>query len=172
MRNIIAILAIAVFCSFSAQAQRFAYVDTDMILKKIPEYNNAQKQLDQQAAEWQKQLEDMYKEIDRLYKAFQAEQVLLTEDVKKQREDEIVAREKDAKAFQKKKFGFEGDLFKRRQELIKPIQDRVYNAVKKLAETKSYDFIFDKSAQGNNILFSNSKFDKSDEILQELGINK
>jgi outer membrane protein len=172
MKKIILFVLVCFITIGNAHAQRFAYVDTDAILKKMPEYNAAQKQLDDQAASWQTQLEEMYKEIDQLYKAFQAEQVLLTEDVKKQREEEIVNKEKDAKAFQKKKFGFEGDLFKKRQELVRPIQDRVYNAVKKLAEVKSLDFIFDKAAQGNMMLFSNSKYDRTDEVMTDLGITK
>jgi outer membrane protein len=125
-------------------------------------------QLDNISLGWQKEIEDRYSIIDKLYKAYQAEQVLLTEEMKKRRQDEITSKEKDVKDLQKQRFGVDGDLFKKKQELIKPIQDKIYNAVKKLATDGSYAVIFDKSSD-LIFLYSNPKYDKSDDILNALG---
>jgi len=124
-------------------AQKFAYVNSEYILDNITEYKAAQQKLDDISLLWQKEIENKYSEIDKLYKAFQAEQILLTEEMKKKRENEIISKEKEVKEFQKQKFGFEGELFKKKQELVKPIQDKVYAAVKQLAEAGSYAAIFD-----------------------------
>jgi outer membrane protein len=150
-------------------AQKIGYVNSEYILDNIPAYKTAQQQLDQISGQWQKEIEAKYAEIDRLYKSYQAEQILLTEDMKKKREDEILAKEKEVKEFQKQKFGFEGELFKKKQELVKPIQDKVYNAIKKLAEDGSFGFIFDKSSD-LIMLFASPKYDKSDDVLNALGI--
>lgn len=155
--------------STSMVGQRFAYVDTEYILEKIPEYQQAQKDLDAIAAQWKKKIEEMYAEIDRLYQKFQAEQYLMDEQTKRKKEEEIIQKEKEVKEYQKQKFGYEGELFQKRQELIKPIQDKVYNAVKNLAESRNYDFIFDKSSSGSSMLFANPRYDKSEEILNQLG---
>ena len=156
------------FATTSTFAQKFAYVDTEYILSNIAEYTSAQQQLDQLSVQWQKEIESRYAQIDKLYKAYQAEQILLTEEMRKKREDEILNKEKEVKDFQKEKFGYQGDLFKKKQELVKPIQDKIYNAVKKYAEDHSYAFIFDKS--GDLImLFANARYDKSDEILKAMG---
>ncbi|MBI2967326.1 MAG: OmpH family outer membrane protein [Bacteroidetes bacterium] len=168
MKNLLFAIAFIAFLGGAASAQKFAYVDTRYILNNIPEYKKAQDQLDKISVEWQKEIEALYAEIDRMYKSFQAEQILLTEDLRRKREDEIVSKEKQAKDLQKKRFGPEGDLFKKRQELVKPIQDKVYNAIKEMAEIKAYDFIFDKSSD-LIMLHSNPKFDKSDEIIEKLG---
>ena len=149
-------------------AQKLAFVDTDYILKNIPEYTQAQKNLDDIAASWQKDIDTKYAEIDKLYKAYQAEQVLLTEDMKAQRRKEIEDKEKSAKELQKQKFGYQGELFLKRQELIQPIQDKVYDAVQKIATTKLYDFVLDKSS-GSVVLYANSKNNISDQVLQSLG---
>lgn len=165
------LIIIALFIGISTSglfAQKFAYVDADYILQNIPEYKAAQKQIDQLSVDWQKDIEAKYKEIDELYKAFQAEAIVLPEDVKSKRENEIIKKEKDVKDLQKKKFGTDGELFKKRQELIKPIQDKVYNGIKEIANTNHLDIIFDKSS-GNSIIFANPKVDKSDEVLKYLG---
>jgi len=107
--------------------------------------------------------------LEKMYKDFDAEQVMLSEDLKKKREDELFNREKEVRDLQKKRFGFEGDLFKKRQELIKPIQDKVYNAVQKMAVARSYDFILDKS-EGITVIFADPKLDRSDDILKDLGV--
>ena len=151
-----------------AHAQKTAYVDLDYILSNIPEYKSAQEQLDQISLGWQKEIEGKLAVVDRLYKSFQAEEILLTQDMKKKREDEIVAKEKEAKELQKQRFGVDGDLYKKRQELVKPIQDKVYNAIKELSEKQMLAMMFNKSAE-LNILFANPKFDKSDEVLEAMG---
>jgi outer membrane protein len=162
------ILLLAFGASF---AQKFAYVDTDYILSHIPKYKDAQSELDKISVGWQKEIEGKFQEVDKLYKNYQQEQILLTDELKKKREAEIVAKEKEAKDLQKAKFGVDGELFKKRQELVKPIQDEVYNAVKKLAETGSYAVIFDKSSD-LTMLYTNPKYDKSDEVLEQLGYSK
>jgi len=154
--------------STTLRAQKFAYVNTQYILENIPDYKAAQQQLDNLSITWQKEIEDKYAIIDKLYKTYQAEQVLLTEEMKKRRQEEITSKEKDVKDLQKQRFGYEGDLFKKKQELVKPIQDKIYNAVKKLATDQSYAVIFDKS--GDLImLYTNPKYDKSDAILLAMG---
>lgn len=154
--------------TLGASAQKFAFVDTDYILENIPEYKAAQKQIDDLSVQWQKQVEAKYAEIDKLYKAFQQEQILLTEDMKRKRENEIIQKEKEAKDFQKSKFGVDGDLFKKRQELVKPIQDKIFAAIKDISTSGNYSIVFDKAGQ-SNILFADSKYDKSDEVLKKLG---
>ena len=168
MKRFVLLFAVAAFIGGTVNAQKFAYVDTDYILENIPSYSEAQKELDATSLRWQKEIEAKYAEIDQLYKAFQAEQVLLTDEMKKKREDEIIHKEKEAKEFQKRKFGVDGELFKKRQELIKPIQDEVYNAIKAVADASSYAIIFDKAAQ-SNILYSDEKYNKSDAVLKKLG---
>lgn len=167
-RNILVLAGILFFSYSNSFAQKYAYVNTEYILENIPDYKAAQQQLDNQSITWQKEIEDKYAIIDKLYKAYQAEQVLLTEEMKKRRQDEIGQKEKDVKDLQKQRFGYEGDLFKKKQELIKPIQDKIYNAVKKLALDQSYAVIFDKSSE-LIMLYTNPKYDKSDEILLALG---
>lgn len=149
-------------------AQKTAYVDLDYILTNIPEYKSAQEQLDQISVQWQKEIETRLAEVDRLYKAYQAEEVLLTQEMKKKREEEIIAKEKEVKELQKQRFGVDGDLFKKRQELVKPIQDKTYSAIKVLAEKQMIAILFNKSAD-LNILFANPKYDKSDEVLEAMG---
>jgi len=169
MKKIFLIFILSFLANTYTQAQKFGYVDTEYILGQLPEYKSAQKQLDELAAMWQKELEDKMADVDRLYREYQDEKVLLTDDLKKKREDQIANKEKAMRDYQKQKFGSEGDLFKKRQELVKPIQDKVFEAIQKVARKSGLDFIFDKG--GDMImLYSNSKFDKSDEVLEELGI--
>ena len=149
----IAILAI----SLSGNAQRYAFIDTDFILEQIPAYQEAQTEIDAQAEKWQKQIEARYDEIEKMYSAYKAEQVLLTPELRKQKEDEIIKKEKEAKDLQREKFGVDGELFKLRQELIKPIQDSVFDAVRKMAEQKSYAVIFDKAASSSALIYANPK---------------
>jgi outer membrane protein len=172
MKKLILFLTIAFFAlsASSAFAQKYAYVDSKYILENMPEYTKAQTQLDALSASWQKEVERMYKEIDDMYKSYQNEQVLLTDEMKKKREEEITNKEKVVKDYQKSKFGYEGELFKKREELVKPIQDRVYEAIQKMAQAKGYDFVFDKSVSGSPILYSNPALDKSNDILRDLGI--
>ena len=166
----IGILVSCILCLVSGlNAQKFAFVDTKYILENIPEYKTAQDQLDDISAQWQKEIETKFAEIDKMYKDFQAESVLLPEDMKKKREDDIVRKEKEAKDLQKKRFGKDGDLFKKREELVKPIQDKIYNAIETLATTGNYGIIFDQ-AGSLTILYADMKLDKSDDILQKLGV--
>lgn len=161
-------LSIALASTGTIVAQKTAYVDLDYILNSVPEYKSAQEQLDQISIQWQKEIETRLTEVDRLFKAFQAEDILLTQDMKKKREDEIITKEKEAKELQKQHFGVDGDLFKKRQELVKPIQDKVYNAIKEMAEKQMIAILFNKSSD-LNILFANPKYDKSDEVLEAMG---
>ena len=153
----------------ASQAQRYAIVDTKFILDKMPEYKDAQKQLDQTSVQWQKEIDDKQATLDKMYKDYEAEQVMLSDELKKKRENELFNKEKEVRDLQRKRFGFEGDLFKKRQELVKPIQDKVYNAIQKIASTRMYDFILDKS-EGITVIFADPKLDKSEDILKELGI--
>jgi outer membrane protein len=150
-------------------AQRYAIVDTKYILDKMPDYKTAQKQLDQISAQWQKEIDDKQAVLDKMYKDFEGEEVMLSDDLKKKREDELYNHEKEVRDLQRKRFGFEGDLFKKRQELIKPVQDKVYNAIQKIAVNRLYDFILDKS-EGITVIFADPKLDKSDDVLKELGV--
>ncbi|MEY4876871.1 MAG: hypothetical protein RL708_2020 [Bacteroidota bacterium] len=168
MKKIVVIISILFFSS-SVFAQKYAYVDTKYILENIPEYAKAQKQLDDISSGWQKEIEAKYKEIDDMYKNYQAEQVLLSDDMKKKREQEIMDKEKKVKDLQKQRFGYEGDLFKKRQDLVKPIQDKIYDAIQKLAQSKNWDLVFDKSAGGSALLYTNPTLDKSNDILKEMG---
>lgn len=165
---IVAALSIMLFAA-SAQAQKYAIIDTRYILDKMPEYKDAQKQLDGVAADWQKEIDAKQAELDKMYKDYDAEQVMLSDELKKKREDQLFNKEKDLRDLQRKRFGFEGDLFKKRQELIKPIQDKVYNAVQKISVQRGYDFVLDKS-EGITIIFADPKLDKSEDVLKELGI--
>ena len=155
--------------AFAAYAQRYAVVDTKFILDKMPEYKQAQKQLDQMSAQWQKEIDDKQVVLDKMYKDFEAEQVMLSDTLKKKREDQLFNREKEVRDLQRRRFGYEGDLFKKRQELIKPVQDKVYNAIQKIAVSRLYDFILDKS-EGITVIFADPKLDKSEDVLKELGI--
>ncbi len=168
MKKIILATGIFIASITITSAQKIAYVDTEYILGNIPEYKAAQAELDKTSTGWQKEVEAKYAEIDKMYKAYQAEQILLTDDMKKKREADIVAKEKDAKEIQKQRFGVDGELFKKRQELVKPIQDKVYNAVKSIAEKGGYSMIFDKSSD-LTMLYTSQKLDKSDDVLNLLG---
>ena len=164
------LLAMFSFCLFGlANAQRYAIIDTKYILDKMPDYRSAQKNLDDIASGWQKEIDNMEAELNKMYKDFEGEQVMLSDDLKKKREDQLFVKEKTLRDLQRKRFGFEGDLFKKRQELIKPIQDKVFNAVQRLAVQRGYDFILDKS-EGITVIFADPKLEKSDDVLRELGV--
>ena len=149
-------------------AQKFAFVDSDYILQNIPSYNAAQEELDKASEEWETEIAAEYEAIQVLYKTYQSERVLLTDEMKKKREEEIIAKERQVKELQNKYFGPEGDLSKKREELVKPIQDAIYKGVKELSAEGSYAVIFD-TASGASILYSNPRYDLSDEVLKKLG---
>jgi len=168
MKKIYMVLACLLLSLGITVAQKYAFVDTEYILNNIPNYKAAQEQLDKQSQDWQKEIEGKYAEIEKMYKDYQAERVLLAEDMRKQREDAIVTKEREAKELQKNYFGQEGALFKKRQELIEPIQDEIYNAIKDLATENGYAAIFDTSS-GASMIYTNPRYDISDEVLQKLG---
>lgn len=168
MKKLVLIVFAVIGFSWISVAQKMAFIDTEYIMENIPAYKAAQNQLDQLSGQYQKELESIHAEIEQMYKDFQAESVLLSEDMKRKREDVIVTKEKDYKQLQKKYFGPSGDLFKKRQGLVKPIQDDVFNAVQEIANEGSYSIIFDK-AGGTTLFFTNPKFDLSDQVLQKLG---
>lgn len=167
-KSILSILCIAGMICLS-YAQRYAVIDSKYILEKLPEYKEAQRKLDQFSEQWQQEIDRKSAELDKMYKEYDAEQVMLSDDLKKKREDELFNREKELRDLQKKRYGYEGDIFKKRQELIKPIQDKVYNAVQKLAVAKLYDFILDKS-EGITVIFADPKLDRSEDVLRELNV--
>jgi len=168
MRKLILLTGILLFAVATTFAQKFAFVDTEYILENIPSYKAAQEQLDQLSAQYQKELESMHSELEQMYKDFQSESVLLSNEMKRKREDVIVTKEKEYKDLQRKYFGREGDLFKKRQGLIKPIQDDIFNAIQEISNEGSYAVIFDK-ASGITLIYTNPKFDLSDQVLTKLG---
>jgi outer membrane protein len=169
MKRIILILGFTFIVVATAFAQRFAYVDSDYILKHMPEYASAQKQLNALSAQWQKEVDTRYQEIDRLYKAYQADQVLMTPDMKKRREAEIADKEKTAKDFQNEKFGPGGELEKRSSSVIKPIQDKMTKAIQVVAENDNLDMIFDKNSEVI-MLYASPRYDKSADVITRLGL--
>jgi outer membrane protein len=169
MKQFVLVLSLVFSICTTVCAQRYAVVDSKYILDKMPDYKLAQKQLDQISAQWQKEIDDKQAVLDKMYKDFEGEEVMLSDDLKRKREDELFNHEKEVRDLQRKRFGFEGDLFKKRQDLIKPVQDKVYNAIQKIAVTRMYDFILDKS-EGITVIFADPKLDKSEDVLKELGV--
>ena len=163
-------IAVAAFVA-TASAQKFAFIDQEYILKKIPNYEMANEQLNQISQRWQREVETLEKEADTMYKNYQADMVFLTDEQKKKKEAEIVAKEKEASQLQYKYFGPQGELFKKRQSLIKPIQDDIYNAVKKVSEERGFQVIFDR-ASSQSIIFASPRIDVSNEVLAKLGYSK
>ena len=165
--SVIAIVA----CALASYAQKFALVDMEYILKNVPAYEMANEQLNQVSQRWQREVEAVSKEAETMYKNYQSEMVFLTDDQKKKREEAIVAKEKEATELRYKYFGPQGELYKKRQSLIKPIQDEVYNAVKKVSEERGYQVIFDR-ASSQNIIFASPRIDVSNEVLTKMGYGK
>lgn len=168
MNKLLIIATIFLFGALTTQAQKIAFVDTEYILENITEYASAQEQLDALAVEWQKEIESKFAEIEKMYENYRAEAILLPEEMKQKREDEIINKEKEAKELQKQRFGKDGELFQKRQELVKPIQDKIYTAIEKIAGEKGYAVVFDK-ASGATMLFTDPKFDISDDVIQTMG---
>ena len=165
----ISVLTVAMLLfTAGAFAQKYAFVDTEYIRKNIPAFNTAQEQLDKLSKQWEKEVADGYAVVEQMYKSYQNESVLLSQDMKTKREETIIAKEKEIKDLQNKYFGMQGELFKKREELVKPIQDEILKAIKEIAVDGNYAVIFD-SAAGANILFANPKYDISDQVLQKLG---
>lgn len=168
-RSVLTLITI-LFISMGAFAQKFAYVDTEYILGRIPTFKAAQEQLDRIAQEYQAEIEEEYQQLEKMFQTFENEKVLLTPEMKRKREEEIITRERTVKEQQMRYFGQNGILFKKREELVKPIQDQVFNAIKELATEGGFAVIFD-SASSTNMLYTNPRYDKSDEVLQKLGYN-
>lgn len=163
------ITAVAAILGIAAMsAQKFALVDMEYILRNVPAYEMANEQLNQLSLRWQKEVEKVSKDAEEMYKKYQADLVFLTDDQKKAREEEIVAKEKEAAELRNKYFGPEGELYKKRQTLMKPIQDDVYNAVKKVAEERGLQAIFDR-ASSSDIIFASPRIDVSADVLAKLG---
>ncbi|TXB62515.1 OmpH family outer membrane protein [Phaeodactylibacter luteus] len=167
LHRTVAVLAVIALTAISSYAQRIAYVNVNTILESIDDYQAAQRDLDKTAQQWRQQIAQEYDKIKGMYNRYQAEQVLLSEDERARREEEIMNKEKEVREMQKEKFGPEGDLFKLRQELVRPIQERVYAAIEEYATERGYDFIFDQSG-GTGMIFSNPSYDKTEDILKKL----
>lgn len=155
--------------AFTAQAQRFVIVDINQVLEKMPDYQKAQTELDEIASTWRQQIAEEYDKIKSMYNKYQAEQVLLSDDARKQREDEIIAKEDQVREMQREKFGPEGALFRKRQELVQPIQEKVYKEIESFATERGFDFIFDKSGNAG-LIFYNPDYDKTEDVMRRMGI--
>ena len=171
MKKIALVLVAVLAGMFTASAQKCALVDMEYILKNIPSYEMANEQLNQVSQRWQREVDDLKKEADTMYKNYQSDMVFLTDEQKKKKEAEIVAKEKEASQLQYKYFGPQGELFKKRESLIKPIQDEIYNAMKKVSEERGFQVIFDR-ASSQSILFASPRIDVSNEVLAKLGYGK
>ena len=148
--------------------QKFAYVDTEYILQNIPEYGDAQEEINQMSVGWQKELKNLRDKLDQMKRDYQTEAILLSDDMKNKKEAAIAAKEQELAALQMQYFGPDGELFSKRIELIQPIQEKIYNAINQVAQVKNYAFVFDKSA-GTTLLYCNEKLDISDDVLDEIG---
>lgn len=155
--------------AFASSAQKYGFIDSEFILNQLPEYKDAKERLDKLAERWTKEIEERYEVIKIKKNNFLREEDLLPADEKKKREEEIATLESEAMQMQKTRFGVNGDYFQKRQELIKPIQDKIYEAMQTIASKRNYSFIFDKANQ-SNLIFADSKFDLSNEVLKELGV--
>jgi outer membrane protein len=171
MKKFLLLLMLTIGCGLGAAAQKFALVDMEYILKNYPSYEMANEQIDQLSQRWQKEVEAKNKEAETLYKNYQADMVFLTDEQKKKKEEEVVAKEKEATELRYKYFGPEGELYNKRQSLMKPIQDEIYNAIKKVSEERGYQVIFDRASSAN-IVYASPRIDISNEVLDKLGYSK
>jgi outer membrane protein len=167
MKKLIIALTL-IFASTGLFAQKYAYVDTEYIMNNIPTYETAQQQLNELSEQWKSEIDEMKSEIEQMYEDFKSEKVFLTDELKAKREEEIIQKEKEMRQLQQEYFGREGLLFQKRKELLKPIQDDIFNAVKEIAQEGNYAVIFD-TANSMNMLYSDPKYDKSDDVLRKLG---
>lgn len=171
MKKICLIFAWILVSLTAGYAQKYALIDMEYILKNIPSYEMANEQLNQVSKRWQNEVEAIMQEVQNMYKNYQSELVFLTEEMKVKKEEEIVAKEKEAQELRRKYFGPEGELFKKRESLMRPIQDDIYNAVKELAEDKGYQMIMDRASSAN-IIFASPRIDISNDVLAKLGYSK
>lgn len=172
MKNTLTIALSVLLLAFAmpVYAQKYACVNTDYVLKSMPDYANAQQRLDRYVTDWKKELDDKNSELMAMRAEYEQESYLLPENLKKRRQEEIKTKEQEIRDLQQQRFGPGGDLDKRRAELLKPVQDRVYSTIERVAHEKNYAFVFDK-AGSNTLLFANKKYDISDEVLELMGIN-
>ena len=168
MKKFAILIVAAIACIFGAKAQKFALVDMEYILKNVPAYEMANEQLNQLSQRWQKEVEAIGTEAQAMYQKYLEDKVFLNADMVKKREEEIVAKEKEATELRYKYFGPEGELYKKRQSLLKPVQDDVYNAIKKVAEERGYQAVFDR-ASSSDIIYASPRIDVSNEVLAKMG---
>lgn len=171
MKKLLIAILFTVGLATAANAQKFALVDMEYILKNVPSYEMANEQLNQLSQRYQKEVDNIYKEADALYKSYMSDKVFLTDEQIKKREEAIVAKEKEASDLKQKYFGPEGELYTKRQTLMKPIQDDIYNAIKKVAEERGYQMIMDR-ATSSDIIYASPRIDVSNEVLNKLGYSK
>jgi outer membrane protein len=171
MKKLIVTLCFLSAITWLSSAQKFASVDMSYILKNIPAYETANEQINQVSKKWQSEVEALQKEAETMYKNYQTELVFMSEDMKKKREEEIVAKEKEAQELKRKYFGPEGELFKKRESLMKPIQDEVYTAIQNISKERNLEVVFDKST-AMSVVFTTPGIDISDEVLKQLGYSK
>ncbi len=171
MKKVFLIISFVAGMFLTSSAQKFAMVDMEYIMKNIPSFETANEQINQISKKWQSEVEIQLQEVQKMYKNYQTELVFLSDDMKVKREEEIIAKEKEANELKKKYFGAEGELFKKRQSLMKPIQDEVYTAIQEISKEKDYAMVFDKGSS-MNIIFTSPKLDVSDLVLQKLGYSK
>jgi outer membrane protein len=170
MKNIIILLVLSLISSGQGMAQKFGYTDMEFITSKMPEYQQAQAEMKKFSEKWAKEIQDKFAEVSRMQRAYMAEEVLLTDDLKRKRESEIKEKEIEAREYNSKIFGMEGMLFEKKKELMKPVMEKVQRAVSKICVQKRLDFMFDKSSDVG-MVYSNPKHDYSDYIMEELGID-
>ena len=170
MKKIIALSCLFFLCAFAGQAQKFALIDMEYILKNIPAYEMTNEQLSQVSKKWQNEVDALQQEAQNMYKTYQSDLVFLSAEMKSKREEEIVQKEQEAQDLKRKYFGPEGELYKKRESLMKPIQDEIYNAVKEISEDKGYQMVMDRASM--NIIFASPKIDISNEVLIKLGYSK
>lgn len=171
MKKLVGLLLLTFALAGFTQAQKVGYVDTQFILDNMEEYNAVQAEIENLSKKWQEELEEMHAGIETMYRDYQAEEVLLSEDVKKQRQESIFEAERKAKEYKKEKFGYDGELYKVQDEKVKPIQDKVYAAIEEVAKERKLDIIFDK-AGNSGILYTNAIFDRTDEVMKKLGLQR
>lgn len=171
MKRLILTLSLAALAVSAVHAQRFAYVNTEVVLGKVPEYQEAQGEIDEISQQWQADLEEKYQTIEQMYEDYQRQEVLLPEDVRKERQEAIFAAEREAKEFREKKFGYDGELFSLQEAKLQPIQERVFKAVETVAKRKKYNFIFDKAGE-TTWLYTDATYDMTEEVLVELGVEE
>ncbi|MCD7935866.1 MAG: OmpH family outer membrane protein [Tannerellaceae bacterium] len=171
MKKVIALLSVILFCSMAGKAQNYALIDMEYILTNIPAYESTNQQLAQLSEQWQNEVELLLDEAQNMYKAYQSELAFLSPEVRSQREEAIVLKEQEAQEVRRQYFGSDGELFKRRENALRPIQDQIYNAVKQIAEAKGYQMVVDR-ASAMSIIFASPSIDISNDVLATLGYSK